>query len=83
MQRLSIEEGEWRIEPDPDGDFVRADEAVEEIKKLKAQYASLREAAMQAYGALVGSSASPESVQGLAKARLKTVLGFDRTQAAE
>lgn len=40
MQRLSIEEGEWRIEPDPDGDFVRADEAQAEIDRLKANAAA-------------------------------------------
>lgn len=42
MQRLSIEEGEWRIEPDPDGDFVRADEAQAEIDRLRQSVESLR-----------------------------------------
>ena len=65
------------------GPWVSAEDAQAEIDRLTAQYESLREATMQAYGALVGSSASPDSVQGLAKARLKTVLGFDRTRVVE
>jgi hypothetical protein len=81
MNRLRIESpgdgDELVIEPDPEGEFVRADEAQDEVQKLIDQYEELREAAKQAYGALVSSSASAESVQGLAKARLKAVLGFD------
>jgi hypothetical protein len=85
LERLQVGAGKFvlYVDPHPEGEFVRANEAQEEIDRLNAQYDSLREATMQAYGALVGSSASPESVQGLAKARLKTVLGFDRSQVEE
>jgi hypothetical protein len=38
----------------------------------------LRGAAMQAFGALVGAHASDESVQGLARQRLRKILGFDK-----
>lgn len=61
--------------------FVDGDSLISVIEKAAEaceSYETLRAASMQAYGALIGSSAASDSVQGQAKARLKTVLGFDR-----
>ena len=51
MQRLQIEPGDgglW-IEPDPDGDFVRADEAQEKIDRLKAALLQIQNSPYQSY----------------------------------
>lgn len=42
-----------------------------------AELEELRGAALQAFGALVGSHASDDSVQGLARQRLRKVLGLE------